>query len=146
MSSIGALPAGAVNPTDGSLNTNAKPVSDFPSATPAVPLVEYDDVTDLAKDTPTEVISYTVPAGKKLVLTRVTFGGDNIAFYTLKIDGITKDRFETYFGGPFGSSFEFDDLDDGWPLPPGTVISVEVEHFRPDPGMFHSRVQGVLIG
>lgn len=146
MSSIGNLPEGAVNPADGSLQTTTTLVSGLPSSAASVPVIEYQEELALAKNTPTELLSYTVPVAKKLILTRIAFGGDNIAAYVLKFDGITKDKFETYFGGGFCGSFDFFDLDDGYPLAAGVVITVEVTHFRPDTGDFHSRLQGVLVG
>lgn len=147
MSSIGALPAGAVNPEDGSLQTTTVLADDLPGGLPEQVMSEYQENLDVSANTPTDIFTYTVPAGKQLLLNRIAFGGDNIAYYVLRFDGVTKDKYETYFSGPMGSVFDFSSLPrKGFPLAAGVVVTVEATHYRPYAGAFHARLQGVLIG
>lgn len=147
MSGLGHFPAGAINPEDGSVQTTTVLADDLPGGVPESVISEYQEDLAVPANTPTEIFSYTVPVGKQLLLNRIPFGGDNIGYYTLKFDGVTKDKYETYFGGPFGSVFDFSSLPKrGFPLSTGVIVTVEVEHSRPYNGAFHARLQGVLLG
>jgi len=86
--------------------------------------------------------TYTVPVGKLGALQRVTFAGENVAKYTLKIAGTESEKYYTYFSGPLGGEFNFT-APDGYPnfLAAGTVIQLRVTHSRPDVADFNGRLQ-----
>ena len=105
-----------------------------------VPINIYDDSLAVAASSTVTIVSFTVPALKKLLLDLVEFNGCNIADYRVKIGAIIEAQKLTYFSGALNGEFFWNGLE----VPAGTVILLEVENFRPDPSDFHGRILGRL--
>lgn len=119
-----------VNP-DGSLNVNVLP---------PVAKNTFNEVLSVPSGATLEINSYTVPVGKVSRVSTVSFSGENIAKYILKIDGTTIDIKRTYFGGQLNEMFSFDNQLE---LLAGQELTLEVENFRPDVADFNSRISVV---
>jgi len=119
------------------------------SSTPAVGqsvVSVYDEVTSLTSGILTDVVTYTVPAGKEAYLQRVTFNGQNIATYTLLNNAVTLNKLNTYFSGPLFGEFSFYTASqEGLKLIAGDVITLKVIHSRPTMGDFHGMVQALEV-
>lgn len=100
----------------------------------------YNAVSAVASASTVDILSYTVPLGKKYKFLQADAGGENIATYRVKIDAVTNDTKRTYFGGPFWITSKQAGIDHA----AGTVLSVEVENFRPTSADFEARLLGVL--
>jgi hypothetical protein len=106
----------------------------------------FDEVFPVARNTPTEIISYTVPSGKNFYLQLVEVGGDNIGQYTVTVNSSVLAVMRTWFNGPFIERARFDGAGNlGTVIPAGGVLSVSVTHSRPADGKFESRIVGVLF-
>jgi hypothetical protein len=106
----------------------------------------FDEVSPVAKNTPTEIISYTVPDGKNFYLQLVEVGGDNIGQYTVTVGATVLSVMRTWFNGPFIERARFDGVGNlGFVIPTGSILSVSVTHSRPADGKFESRIVGVLF-
>jgi len=100
----------------------------------------YDEVTLIASNSRTSVVSYTVPIGKEFLLKRVEFSSSNISKIELEIDAnIEAKAFNWWMN--FNNSFQFDD---GIKVLGGKKIELFGEHSRPDVGSFSGRIFGVL--
>lgn len=129
-----------VNP-DGSINVI---IESSPSATSTV-ISTYDMVSAVASNATVQIVSYTVPIGKRAVLQRCPVSGDNIGRYTLSVNGTPQDMLRTMFGGDLTQMFDFTSGNDsGLILSSGDQIVIEVFNPRPYPADFNGRIQ-VLI-
>ena len=88
-----------------------------------------------------DIVTYTVPTDKFLDLALVSFTGNNIATYSLKIDGTTIEKSNTWFSGPLFGRFEFPK---NIRLAEGQVVTLSVDNFRTDLGTFSGKIHGVL--
>lgn len=92
----------------------------------------------------TEIVSYTVPAGRKGWLEKIEGSGENIAEWEVLVNGVRIDFKRTWFSGGLNVGFDFIRYPDrGLELAPGDVVSVSVNHYRPAAGLFNARVQSV---
>lgn len=103
---------------------------------------EYNEVLSVASGSTTTVVTYMVPGSKTNVLERISVSGENIALYTVLLNGVPFDTQRTYFGGALNTQFEFTSLGNlGTILNPGDIISVTVLHNRPSAANFEGRIQ-----
>ncbi len=98
---------------------------------------EYDTAAAVAKDTPTTIVSYTVPVGKTFYFKGVEASGENRAKYDVLIGGSVEATKRTY-QPVFNAEFLFYNHK----VTAGTVILVRVEHNRPNAGDFEARISG----
>lgn len=105
-----------------------------------VPINIYNDSLAVAASSTVTIVSYTVPALKKLLLDLVEFNGCNIAEYRVKIGAVIEAQKWTYFSGPLNGEFFYNGLE----ITTGTTILLEVENFRPSVADFHGRILGRL--
>jgi len=100
---------------------------------------EFDSVTSVANSTLTDIVTFTVPVGKKLILDRVEVSGDNIAKFQVDIDASVNAVKRSYWCN-FNQDFEWDRFE----LAAGSVIKVQVEQTsRPDTGDYEARIIGI---
>lgn len=126
---------------DGSINVVYNPAS-----SPVTPVNTFNDATSVPTSTDTTVTSYTAPVGKTTYLQKITASGTNIAKYEVKVNGVIVDRKRTYFSGPFDVEFEFsNEVNNGYPLSVGDVVTLVVNHTRAATGDFESRIQSIEI-
>lgn len=89
--------------------------------------------------TPT-LLTFTVPVGKTLFLELINVSGENVADYTVFIDGAKADVKRTYWSD-FNADFWFL----GEPVGENKVIDVVVNNFRPSVSDFDSKLIGLLL-
>lgn len=128
-----------VNP-DGSLNVNI-----VPSNTDTLITTTYNEVASIPGSNLTLIHSYTAPASKLSFLHKIFVSGSNIAKYIIKRNGSVIDQARTYFGGSLNHKFNFSDSSRGLLLNVGDVVTVQVEHFRPEVGDFNARIQALEL-
>lgn len=133
-----------VNLTDSSgasVGTSGSPIFvDFSPS--AISVNAFNQVSAVPSGVLTQIVSYTVPALQQNVLERVSVSGENIALYTVLINGTPVDMQRTYFGGALNTQFDFTSSGNlGTVLSSGDVVSVTVLHNRPDAADFESRIQ-----
>jgi len=99
----------------------------------------FDSVSSVANSVLTDIVTFTVPVGKKLFLDRVEVSGDNIAKYQVDIGGSVNAVKRSYWAD-FNQDFEWNDFE----ITAGTVIKVQVEQTsRPDTGDYEARIVGI---
>lgn len=132
--------------SDGKCVVGVSIIDDLSGSEPgSVPTYDYSSVSSVASSSPTNILSYTVPALKKFDLILVECGGENIATYEVKIGAATIAKKRTYFGGNLFTDFSFQTApNNGREFSAGQTIIVSVEHFRPSTSSFEARIVGVL--
>lgn len=106
----------------------------------------YNEINSIAKDTETTILSFTAPNGVATYLQTIDASGTNIADYKVKVDGNIIDRKRTMHGVGLNAEFKFDGKsNNGYPLSPGQIVTVTVEHSRPQTGNFNSKLQVIQI-
>lgn len=106
----------------------------------------YNQVSSVVSGATTQLVTYTIPSGKKGILQRAAVSGENIARYDLLINGNPQDTTRTMFGGDLTQVFDFTTGNDsGLALNTGDVITVQVLHNRPSSGTFNARIQVLII-
>lgn len=98
----------------------------------------YDTAGSVASGSSQNIVTYTVPAGKKFFLSIVEFGGQNIANFEFLLDNVIEAKKRTWFNGPFFGEFFFNNLE----LSAGQKIDLKVENFRPTVADFEGRILG----
>ena len=93
----------------------------------------------------TTVASYTVPVGKRFVIERVNFSGNNLARYSVEIDSTLFDRVFTHWATSFYGSRVYQSGGDGIFLNAGQVVSLKALHSSNDVGDFYGSIEGFLI-
>lgn len=126
-----------------SVGTPGNPIFvDFSANAPGISINQYNEVLSVATGVTTTVVTYTVPVAQQNVLERVAVSGENIALYTVLINGTTIDQQRTYFGGALNTQFEFmSTANKGTLLNAGDIVSVTVLHNRPSLANFEGRIQ-----
>lgn len=127
---------------DGSINANIVMGSPVPMVTRNI----FDEVTAVASGSETLIATFTVPLAKSGKIEKISASGENIAKYTVKLNGTPIDVRRTYWTGGFNVTFDYVSGGDGYKLSPGDVVAVYVKHESPDPGDFDARLQIVEIG
>lgn len=100
----------------------------------------FNEISNIPKDTPSTIATYTV-IEPQTQLHKVTVSGENIAKYTVKINNQSIDSSYTYFGGDLNTEFDFTVFNAGYELQENDIITIEVEHKRPNVGNFNARIQ-----
>lgn len=131
------------NPSGVSVGTSGNPIYVVSSATlPATSINAYHEVLSVASGITTTIVTYTVPVGHENVLERISVSGENIALYTVLINGTPVDVQRTYFGGALNAQFQFmSTINYGTVLNAGDIVSVTVLHNRPSLANFEGRIQ-----
>lgn len=128
---------------DGSINANIVNPSELPENI----RVSKNSISGIVKDIPTQLVSYTAPLDKEAYLQNIECGGDNIAKFSVFINGEWQRTKRSYFGGDLDISFSYDSYpENGLKLNPGDAIVVKVEHFRSNAGDFEGYIQIFEIG
>lgn len=131
-----------INP-DGSINVNIVTMGGGAQEI----ITTYSEALSVVAAILTTIITYTVPVGKTAKLQRVAVNGENIADYTVIVNGTLTDRKRTYFSGPLNETFEFTGYPDGGvSLIAADTVIVKVIHNRPMSADFGARVQVLQIG
>jgi hypothetical protein len=111
----------------------------YPSLIKAVPYgntnLQFAEVASVAASTPTDVISFTASANTRLVTASVS--GNNVAMYTLLINGVVKGRKYTSFGASLNTEFK---LNTGLSVVSGDIVKIQVYHTRPFVGDFNAKL------
>lgn len=104
----------------------------------------YNEVDLVPSDTPTQLITYTVPDSVNFFLNKIDVNGDNVAEYIFKVNSAVWDRkFSSFF--EYNIIFDFRTFNDrGFKFTSGDILEVWVSHSRPYIGSFNARVQGYL--
>lgn len=131
-----------VNP-DGSINT-VTTIATGP-ATPMITRNIFNEVSTVGPGSEVELATFTVPPGKTGKLEKVSASGENIAKYTVKLNGSPIDVKRTYWTGGFNVQFDFTSSS-GYDLAPGDIVSIDVRHDSQEPGDFDARLQILEIG
>lgn len=106
---------------------------------------EFNEVLAVSNGVDTDLITYTVPIGETLFLSRIDVSGENIARFEVQLDTDVIARKRTYFSGPLNETFDFTQSGKrGYQINAGKVIKVKVLHGRPMAGDFEARIQGIL--
>lgn len=131
------------DPAGTTVGTPGNPIFvDFPANAARLSINQYNEVLSVVSGITTTIVTYTVPALKQNVLERVSVSGENIALYTVLINGSTIDVQRTYFGGALNTQFEFMSTANlGTILNAGDIVSVTVLHNRPSSANFEGRIQ-----
>lgn len=103
-------------------------------------LLNYSEVSSLAKNTEATLLQYTVPVGQTLKLSQIDVSGDNVAVYKVEVDGSTKDTKRTWWTR-FNESFEFGEFE----ISESINVTVKVIHYSNDVGDFNAKILGRLV-
>lgn len=124
----------AINP-DGSLNVVVQTTAG------ETVISEYNEVSSVATGANTDIVTYTAPPGVVTYLSKIDFSGDNIAKFSVDLNGTVIDKQRTYFGGDLNGTFNYANGSRGLLLSPGDVVTLKVIHARPSAGDFNGRIQ-----
>lgn len=128
----------AIN-ADGSLNVNLSPQG--------TSINVFSEVSSVSISSTTDILTYTVPVGKTLILTRVEFGGTNIATYEILFNDVVNGRKRTYFGGALTDCMGFEENSTpGLRFNAADTIKIRVINYRPSVADFEARLQATLLG
>jgi len=70
----------------------------------------YDDTLSVPENTVTKLIEYVVAPGKVFKLYDILVSGDNIAKYTVKINGVVNKVLRTHYSSGLNETFKYDYL------------------------------------
>jgi hypothetical protein len=100
----------------------------------------YDESLAVPAAILTNVISYTIPIAKKFYLNLIQVSGENVASFTIDLNGTTIDKKRTYFT-EYNMEFYFKSLK----LIAGDILKVKVYHTRPMAADFNAKILGDLL-
>lgn len=128
---------------DGSLNVN---IISVPTAGNVVKNI-YNEANAVVSGATTVLVQYTVPMGlTDAVLERISVSGENIAKFTVFVNGTQIDTRRTFYGSSLSEYFEFTTgSSEGFVLSPGDILAVKVLHTSPYVGDFEGRIQVLEI-
>jgi hypothetical protein len=110
----------------------------------STPVAEYDSVTGVAASGSQTIVSYTVPVGDTFNLSRISVSGDNIAEFTVNINGSPIATKRSWFTD-YNVEFIFESSSGSGPaMNAGDTVNVVVNNFRPTPGDFNGTILGRL--
>lgn len=104
---------------------------------------EYNEVNSVANGSDTDIVTITAGIGVNTFLSKIDYSGDNVAKYSVDLNGTIIDKQRTYFGGNLNGIFNFANGSKGLKLQPGDVVTLKVIHSRPSAGDFNGRIQVV---
>lgn len=123
-----------ITSTGGSLNVN---VTSSESSGTAV--VTYNEITGLAINSSSTVLTYTVPPGNTLSLNRIDCSCDSIGIFIVTMNSTTTDKKRIYYTD-FNLSFEYNIY-----ITEGTVITVSATNTSlTGTGSFNATLKGTL--
>ena len=124
---------------DGSLNVNISATSVEDSD---ISRNFFGSVNGVPANVETQIVQYTVPAGKRAVIVRAEYSGEQIGLYKVYIDNIQQAARRTHHGIGLTGQFEFTDaISSGMIAPSGSTVKITVVHGRPGLGQFDARIQ-----
>lgn len=122
----------AVNP-DGSINVVTSAIA--ARVTKSV----FGQFLNVPAAVETTVVNFIAATGVNTYLTKISSSGQNIAEYTVKVNGNIIDKKRTYYTGGFNVEFDFGVT--GVKLVDGDTVSVTVIHNSDSVGDFNGRIQ-----
>lgn len=127
---------------DGSLNVN---VVETPVAGNVVKS-RFNTASAVPTGILTSILTYTVPFATTAVLQKITVSGENIAKFTILLNGVVMDVKRTYFGGELNAEFNYETGNsNGLNFKASDIILIQVIHQRPNAGDFDGRIQVLEI-
>lgn len=124
--------------SDGSLDVNI--VSGSSNSTP---VSNYSEITDVAIGATETVLTYIVPLGKKLSLTRADVSGDCIGTFEIQFNNFTNSKKRLHYTH-FNDSFNYETTN--YLLSAGTTITIVITNNSRDfIGSFNCNLQGSLV-
>lgn len=124
---------------DGSINVN---ISASAEEDTDVPRNFFGSVTGVPANIETQIVQYTVPEGKRAILLRSEYSGEQIGLYKVYIDNIQQAARRTHHGIGLTGQFEFTDMiSSGIIIPGNSIVKITVVHNRPGLGQFDARIQ-----
>ena len=122
--------------TAGSLNVNVTG-----TAAAGTQVSVYNEVLAVAMAASANVLTYTVPVGQTLKLSRILVSSDSVSTIELTFDAVVNAKERLTFTS-FNTQIQYD----GFELPAGTVIILSAtNNSLQGPASFNSTLQGVLI-
>jgi hypothetical protein len=122
----------AVN-ADGSINVNVVNAS-----VPTGNQIIFNSVGAVASGSETDVITMTAPLSG-LRVSRIDMSGENIAIFSIKVDGAVKAVRRTWWSN-FNVSFTAEPFQNGFFIPSGSTLTVSVIHTRASSAPFEATV------
>lgn len=132
----------AIN-SDGSINVVLE--NEAPTGSSVVRSV-YNEVLAVASGTTTQINTYTVPVAKTAVLEKITVSGENIALFTVQLNGTTIDALRTGYITLNGTFDFLTGNSDGYTLVTGDIVTVQTLQMRPSVSNYECRIQINEIG
>jgi len=130
----------ALNSTNGALDVNV-----VSSGAGGTTISLYNEITNVAMAASATILTYTVPNGSTLNLTRILSSSDSIGTIEVDLNGVAnaKGRLTyTYFN----TEFNYLNGQNGFSVPAGTVISVTgTNSSLQGVASFNATLQGVLM-
>jgi hypothetical protein len=127
---------------DGSFNVNV--VNETPSSEKLI--LVYNEDPSVVTGVSSDLVTYTVPVGKKGLLIRAAVSGENIATFTILVNSIIVGTRRTYFGGDLGTEFVYGTGgSSGLELIAGDTVLIRVIHYRPATAPFEGEIQIIEI-
>ena len=128
---------------DGSINVNIVSVPVVGNTVRNI----YNEANSVVGGVTTIVVQYTVPGSlTNSILQRISVSGENIAKFTVFVNGTQIDTRRTFYGSSLSEYFEFiTGSTDGFVLNPADILVVKVLHTRPYVGDFEGRIQVLEI-
>lgn len=124
---------------DGSINVNISATAEEDSD---IPRNFFGSVTGVPANVETQIVQYVVPEGKRAILIRSEYSGEQIGLYKVYIDNIQQAARRTHHGIGLTGQFEFTDMiSAGIIIPGNSIVKVTVVHNRPGLGQFDARIQ-----
>lgn len=107
----------------------------------AVDFYHYDAVSAVLHNVPTKVLELIVPPAKSLDLSKIITSSNNIAKYTIKINGAINKVKRSYFGASLNCNFEYN----SYRLEEGDKIEVYAVHYNDnDTAEIEATIEGKL--
>lgn len=123
---------------DGSINVV---IESIPSSNVST-VSKFNEIVAVPSGSTTQLVTYTVPAGKSAVLQKAVVSGDNIGKYDLLINNIRQDTIRTMFGADLSITFDFTSgNENGLVLVAGDIVKVQVFNPRPYSADYNARIQ-----
>jgi hypothetical protein len=124
--------------SDGSINVNI--VNSIPTTVPGLNIF-YQEISSVASGATTPIYTFTAPVGGFRMF-KIEVAGENIALYTLVLNGTTIYSKRTFYGD-LNTSFIFEDEVYGLKLNGGDVLKVNVLHNKPYTANFETTLMGI---
>lgn len=110
----------ALTSTSGSLNVNITG-----DAVTSTPVLVYAEVDSVAMGASSNIISYTVPAGKTFTFSTVNVSSTSICSFEVDINSVAIGVMRISYGANYNDVFDYT----GYSVPTGTVILIQGTNF-----------------